>query len=338
MDKEYKIKIGKIIFQAAKIAVGSCGAISIAMALNLEYATTAGIITLLSIVPTKWDTLKLSMYRVITFLLSVIVAWTFFQHMNSEWLAYGLFIFLLVVFSEWTGLKTTISVNAVTGTHFLMTHDFSLEFILNEFLLVLIGIGFAAVLNLFHYNNAQQRSLVEDMRYVERKLQQIMEELEKYLRNIPMDENVWDDIIALEKKLEYHVEAAYEYQNNTFQSHPGYYIDYFEMRTKQCNVLHNLHYEMKKIRYIPKEADIVADYISYLRPFVTEKNDPTPQIEKLHELFDEIHYYELPKTTDDFESRAKLYHILMDLEEFLIFNRRFVEGLDERQRRIYWEE
>ena len=35
MDKEYKIKIGKIIFQAAKIAVGSCGAISIAMALNL---------------------------------------------------------------------------------------------------------------------------------------------------------------------------------------------------------------------------------------------------------------------------------------------------------------
>lgn len=90
MDKEYKIKIGKIIFQAAKIAVGSCGAISIAMALNLEYATTAGIITLLSIVPTKWDTLKLSMYRVITFLLSVIVAWTFFQHMDSEWLAYGL--------------------------------------------------------------------------------------------------------------------------------------------------------------------------------------------------------------------------------------------------------
>ena len=57
---------------------------------------------------------------------------------------------------------------------------------------------------------------MEDMRYVERKLQQIMEELEKYLRNIPMDKNVWDDIIALEKKLEYHVEAAYEYQNIHF--------------------------------------------------------------------------------------------------------------------------
>ena len=153
-----------------------------------------------------------------------------------------------------------------------------------------------------------------------------------------MDENVWDDIVALEKKLEHHVEAAYEYQNNTFQSHPGYYIDYFEMRTKQCNVLHNLHYEMKKIRYIPKEAEIIADYISYLRPYVTEKNEPGPQIERLHELFDEIHDYELPKTIEEFESRAKLYHILMDLEEFLIFNRRFVEGLDERQRRIYWEE
>ena len=70
---------------------------------------------------------------------------------------------------------------------------------------------------------------------------------------------------------------------------------------------------------------------------MTEKNDPGPQLEKLHELFDEIHDYELPKTIEDFESRAKLYHILMDLEEFLIFNRRFVEGLDERQRRIYWD-
>ena len=94
---------------------------------------------------------------------------------------------------------------------------------------------------------------------------------------------------------------------------------------------------------VPQIADAVSIPVLslihiYLRPFVTEKNDPTPQIEKLHELFDEIHYYELPKTTDDFESRAKLYHILMDLEEFLIFNRRFVEGLDERQRRIYWEE
>ena len=68
VDKEYKIKIGKIIFQASEdCSWKAVGRFLIAMALNLEYATTAGIITLLSIVPTKWDTLKLSMYRVITF-------------------------------------------------------------------------------------------------------------------------------------------------------------------------------------------------------------------------------------------------------------------------------
>ena len=64
-------------------------------------------------------------------------------------------------------------------------------------------------------------------------------------------DSVWDDICALEKEVQGFIQDDYEYQDNTFQSHPGYYIDYFEMRMKQCNVIHNLHYEMKKIRHMP---------------------------------------------------------------------------------------
>ena len=46
---------------------------------------------------------------------------------------------------------------------------------------------------------------------------------------------------------------------------------------------------------------------------------------------------ELPESREEFESRALLYHILMDLEEFLKYKRAFVEGLGERQRKEYWE-
>lgn len=37
------------------------------------------------------------------------------------------------------------------------------------------------------------------------------------------------------------------------------------------------------------------------------------------------------------ESRAMLYHILMDLEEFLVYKARFIRGLDEQQKRKYWK-
>ena len=47
---------------------------------------------------------------------------------------------------------------------------------------------------------------------------------------------------------------------------------------------------------------------------------------------------ELPMTREECEGRALLYHILMDLEEFLVYKKRFVNGLDEKKLRIYWKQ
>lgn len=49
-------------------------------------------------------------------------------------------------------MGATISVNAVIRAHFLMTMDYSFRFIMNEILLVVIGITIAVILNLFHAN------------------------------------------------------------------------------------------------------------------------------------------------------------------------------------------
>ena len=180
--------------------------------------------------------------------------------------------------------------------------------------------------------------IFSDLKYAEQELKRILEKLAAYLFNETIEGNVWDDIIKLENDLETYTDMAYEYQNNTFQSHPSYYIHYFEMRTKQCNVLHNLHYEMKRIRSLPKQAQIVGKYIIYLKDYVEERNDPVKQIHKLEQLFEDMKKEDLPKSREEFENRAKLYHILMDLEEFLVFKRRFIESLDERQKKIYWGE
>lgn len=329
----------KALLQAAKIAVGSSAAIYIAESFHLEYGAAAGSIALLTIVATKWETVRLSVLRIVTFLLAAVLCWFTITVFHSEWVAYGVYIFVLIMICELLGWKATISVNAVIGTHFLATKDFGRDFILNEFWLVLIGISIALVLNLFHYNRSHRQEIVRNMRYTEAKLQEILLEVAAYLGHEKMvrSQSVWDEIKVLEKKLQGFVGDAYEYQENTFQSHPGYYIDYFEMRLNQFHVLHNLHYEMKKIREMPKQAGLVADYIRYLSDYVIERNVPKEQIEKLEEMFETMGREPLPVSREEFESRAILYHILMDLEDFLIFKRRFVEGLDEIQKKIYWE-
>lgn len=336
-DRMGKRQIWKSLLQAFKIALGSSFAIWLARILGLQFAASAGSIAMLTIVTTKWETVRLSAFRIITFAIAVFMAWITISGLKSEWLAYGIFLFAMTLVCEAFGWKAALSVNAVIGTHFLETRDFSAEFIWNEFCILLLGISIALILNLFHNNHIRKRDLIQNMRYTEGRLQMIMGEIAAYLSCKDMQRNVWEDICQLEKQIRGYIADAHEYQDNTFHSHPGYYIDYFEMRLQQCGVLHNLHYEMRKIRQMPVQAKVIAEFVLDTADYVIEKNIPTVQIQKLEDIFCSMKEEPLPVSREEFESRALLYHILMDLEEFLVYKKRFVEGMDEIQRKLYWE-
>ena len=89
---------------------------------------------------------------------------------------------------------------------------------------------------------------------------------------------------------------------------------------------------------MPVQAKVISQYISYLKDYVIERNVPSRQIEALKQIFIDMEQQLLPVTRPEFESRALLYHILMDLEEFLVYKKRFVNGLDEKKLRIYWKQ
>ena len=341
MSAEMKRKLKKTVLLAVKIAVGCGIAIYIAEALKLEYAVSAGTVTLLSLLGTKWETVKFSLVRLGTFFLTVMLIFLIMPRMHSEWIAYGVIVFLLVFLTNLMGWRATLSVNAIITAHYMTRQDFAPAFLFNEFMMVFIGVVIAIVLNLFHLNKSQKKDLMEGIRYVETAMQADLREVAGYLMGEQMKEqrsrSVWVDITLLEGKLRELMEEAREYQDNTFESHHDYYLDYFEMRLDQCRMLDSLHYEMRKMRRMPKQARVIADYIRYLADYVVEKNVPEKQMVRLNEIFAEMEKEELPESREEFESRALLYHILMDLEEFLKYKRAFVEGLGERQRKEYWE-
>jgi len=325
------------LIKALKIAVGSSLAIYLCSLLQLEFATFAGIVTLLTLLTTTLETVRLSVFRILTFCGSVVLAWVLYTNLSSTWLAYGLFALVMAAACEALGWPETISVNAVFGTHFLLTMDFSKEFIIQEFAIVAIGSTIAVILNLFAGKGGLHNKIRHNINYTEEKMQVILDELARYLVSEQMEQNVWDDTIQLEKYLQHFVKQSYEYQGNTMKKQDDYYVEYFEMRAKQCGVIHNLHYEMRRIRSMPIQAGLVSEYIKYLRDYVTEYNDPRPQIEKLEKMCRDLEQEDLPKTQEEFESRALLYHILIDLEEFLAFKKRFIEKLgDDNKAKKYW--
>ena len=307
----------RALLLAGKIAIGSSLAIYSAELLHLQFSSSAGIVTLLTLITTKKGTLKLSIARVITFFLAAGVASITFLQIQSEWLAYGLFVLLVAFISEMMGWRATISTNAVIGTHFLTNKDFSPDFFLNEFLLVAIGILFAFLLNMFQDIQGEKKHFSEKIHQLEQRMQGLIEEIAKYLSNEPTRKGIWRELTAVQTQLQNHMEEAYEYEGNTYSEDAAYYARYFEMRLNQCRILHNLQNEMQKIKAMPLQAEIVAEYIRYMNQHVTELNEPSLQLRCLDTIFLQMKEQPLPVSRSEFESRAVLYHILMDLEEFL---------------------
>jgi len=328
----------KMLILALKIAVGTSAAMFIAQALHLQNAGSAGTIALLTIMTTKWETVRLTIARIVTFAISVLLVMLIFANFHVNWIGFGVYIFFVVLICEFLGWKSTISVNSVIGTHFIVAQDFSPEFVANEFLLVLIGTVLAFAVNMFSHNKSRQKKLVANITYVESQLQMILKELASYLLHQEMKADVWDDIRNLESRLKNLIVDAYEYEGNTFKTHTGYYMSYFEMRLEQCNVLHDLHYELQKIRSHTVQAEQVAEYMLYLVDYVREMNIPEEQIKYLELVVEEMQNQPLPVSRDEFETRAVLYHILTELEAFLIHKRRFVNSMDDKQRKLYWKE
>ena len=325
-----KKRLKRICSKSLKIAIGSGLAIILANLLNLKYDIFAGTITLLTILTTKWETIRLSLYRVATFLFTVVVCFLVFNHLGGGWLEYGVFILIMVFFCEALGWGATISVNAVIGAHFFTEADFSLPFILNELALLLIGITIAVVLSLYSNNTGTQKKVLQDMQYVEDRLREILAHMADYLRKEPLKHSVWDDINQLEAKIKDCIEDAYEYNNNSFSKHPEYYIDYFEMRLLQIDELHSLHYEMRKMQSMPEQAEIIAEFMDFVTESIGKMMVLDMQLERLYSILAHMKEQELPKSRDEFESRAILYHVLMDMEDFLLIKKRFVDNLDEK--------
>lgn len=314
----------KMAIKVLKIAVGSCMAVAVAQFFELPYATSAGIVTLLTVQNTRRDTIRLAAERLLSFLLSVLLVFVCFRYIGKlEWVNYGVYIFLMVHVCYFFGWENTISVNAVMGTHYLLTPDYSLNFAASELAVIAIGTALALLMNWHMPSNL--KILREDIRKAEDDMQQVLQELACYLEGKLDGAHIWLDLDQLEQSIHRGLERAHEHAHNTLSEEDHYYIEYMEMRLQQCALLQAIRHRVWKIDGMPEQAKIISDYLRYLAPYVHEKNIPDRQSTDLQQVFDQMKQQPLPESRDEFESRAILYHVLLDLEDFLFVKKRFAD-------------
>ena len=320
---------------ACKVGLGSAFAVYLANFLGLESAAAAGTITLLTLVNTKWGTVRLIAQRFLSFFSSIAMLYVLFYFMGNHYLAFGIFLFGIALITEILGWGGTLSVNALIGMHVMTQEMITTEFIMNEFFLLTIGVMTAFTLNLFNNYSFTQKHLYRCIVHTDTQMQSLLQEVVLYLRNT-RHVHPWRKMESLLFGIQEFRTEAQQFQDDTFSQAPQCFIDYFDMRLNQFYIIQNLHHEIRIIRNMPKQAQIIADYLEYMIPHINDHNEPSEQIYHLKELMENLKSDYHFESRTEFEDRAILYHILLEIDEFLHLKARFLKNMSREEEELFF--
>ncbi len=325
-----RIKSVNMLF-LLKTGIGSALAILIANALGLAYSPSAGIITLLTIQNTRKETLTLALKRLAAFILMVGLTYLIFQSMGYQAVSFGLFVTCFVACCVLLGLKDAIAMNAVLATHFLNEGHMEWSLIINEILLLGIGMGIGILINLIMPRN--KKLIREEQLLLEEEMKQSLRGIGRLLRK----EETELSFYCLEELIERLLKNAYEEAGNRLLTDTRYLISYLQMRQMQIDVLKGITAKVNALDNFPVQALAIADFLDHIAASFHERNNAEELLQELLQRMDQFRMEALPLTRAEFESRAMLFQIVKELEYFLNLKRDFVLDLEKKNMKTYWE-
>ncbi len=224
-----------------KIAAGVVISVALAETAGLNFATSAGIITLLSIQDTKKETIRIVARRLVSFWVALFLFAVSTRILGYTPWALGAFLLLFSPVCMTFGLSAGISTNTVLMCHFLGQRAMEPEQILNEFLLLILGTGVGIVLNLYMPRRTEAiRGLQAE---IEERMRLLLRQMAKRLGTPGADgdaESCAGDLERLRQLLERGQKHAYENMENHLLADVRYYFRYMSLRRTQLLVLERI--------------------------------------------------------------------------------------------------
>ena len=159
-------------YRTLKTAIGSALAIIIAKWFGLQYATAAGIITILSVGKTRKKSMKIMLKRIISTLLALLISLVLFNIFGFKEIVFGVFLLIFIPLAVKFNVEEGIVVSSVLVTHLLTEKSTSLFWIINEIALMLVGVIVALIVNLYMPNTEDK--IKEYQMYIEEHMKEIL--------------------------------------------------------------------------------------------------------------------------------------------------------------------
>ena len=294
-----------------KMIVAFILGILLAELFHLHYEYTAGVIAVLSLEPTRKRSIRSAILRILDSVLALGIAAGLFALLGYDFWVLLIFIAVLVPLTFLLRIETGLVVALVLVSQLYLEKDYG--FALNALWILLVSLSLAFVLNLY---------MPKHDRLIQRSIDIIDQAMDASIQAIALAEPV--DFIRIRQDLKSAKETLLLDIENHYFLQTDQRILYLEVRQNQLQILEKIQEGLGQIRDIPEKA-IVLKYLQSFKGKIGKANYALPLKEELKKLLDDFKVAPLPKSRDEFESRAELFHILLEIENFLNLKIRYHE-------------
>ncbi len=317
------------IIISLKMAIGIVVATLIAKALNIEFYSSIATIVIVSMLSTKKQSLKLAVIFFIAAILSLGLASFLFSIFGFSLSVFAVYILIFTFLMYRFDTKPAIITNVVLVMQIYSLETISVSILLNQLVLMFIGLSVALVFNIFTLNFEDE--LIEYQKQVEALLNSIFHNMGRCLNNECGEDLVKKELEELDKVLSKSRVRAYDYLNSFYIKQNNYYIEYFIMRSQQYQTMVSMQ-EFIKLKFLNKtEVNLLKDFTDSFVNNTRIFNTCQLQMERLDEIKYHFTYIaELPTTNIQLQNRIALHQYLYGLVNLVELKMHFIENYEKK--------
>ncbi|MBS5939808.1 aromatic acid exporter family protein [Clostridium sartagoforme] len=322
----------KYIYNLAfKMSISATIALVIANLFNVQYATVAAVIAILSIQDTKKKALIVGRNRVVACIIAIFLSIGIFKILGQNPITFAIFLLIFIPLTSKFNIAEGMVPAVVLSTHLLIAGELNSYWIINELLITFIGVGIASIANLFMPSLRSEFN--EDKEYIEKSYKIILYKMANSLVSYTVD--IDEEIIMneLENRLTEAVNRAYKIASNNLLNTDSYYIDYMNMRKIQFDIIKKLRSHFEKFYMSFEQTFMISKFTKSVASQIKDTNDCLDLLEELEVLKEDFKQMALPKTREEFENRAQLLQFLNDMEDLLRIKRNFILNYSSENKR-----
>lgn len=304
-----------MLVRVVKSSVAAAVAIEGSLLLGLSNSYTAGLFAILGIDSTKKRSVRSIIVRFIASVIGLLVATAAFYVLGYHVWVIGIYIFVQYLALYKMKMQDGIVMSSVIMLHLYAAEETTLSLIGNEIMLLAMGLGIAAIINLIYTPRSEQQ-MMRTKDAVEANFSAVLREIAGHLRDV---DRIWDgaELLTAMDKVEEGGRLARDADENALFQNRGEWHTYFEMRRQQLFSIQRMLDLVSQVYQNLPHGEAVAGLFEAL---ADDLKNPyyTGRIEvELSELDAAFKRMPLPGNRYEFEVRSALLQLNLELKTFL---------------------